>query len=776
GQSAVSNFTYDANGNMATYQTNQGSFANREMIWDQQNRLMAVVDDNTNVSHYVYDHAGERTFKAVGTVSTVNIGGAEIYSVLDFDQYTLYPSGYMVIDPGKQEYSKHYYINSKRFASRLGNSTEQFLSPMSRTVYDAKSNEMNETQSDGLDLGAMVGAQYTTYGIETPGNSEADCLLQLQDILDEYANNNPPTASVTHCINRINQIINESDTSCEALVEVNKYVCTPVDINDPGNEPVDPNDPTLTPIQIEQADCLTELNILAAQLAAQIQNGGGSVFFEWYQCINYCIVERNLSDSYGCWERLIYGDGEWPSSCNIVFSECGCDNQPVITELNKCPALAMIYIDTHLAADLSNACAVLNYVKQHYKCVPSPLEPEEEPVKPIDEDDDWKDEGGNDNEPEEDYNEYLRKPIWWYHTDHLGSSTYLTDNFGRPSHYYETLPFGEMILEHNQSKYYKIPYPTTNTGSYDNKFKFNGKELDDATGMYYYGARYYDPRISIFVSVDPLAEQTMEPYLYTGNNPIMFTDPTGMSKNPPPINLYLVQRHTNTVLNYSYSRGNLQRKIVGSGGNSYHATPYYNSSNNLVGFGMMTENNRLDYVVPKAQYNNFVKNLDTYREAADLFNQNGTPSANEIKMVAALQSGNFGEAMSAVGDMWNEDGAKFRALVSSVSGVGGGIAARGGFARSVGSFDDIISSPKSLRGMSVDEVGAALGEGWAQGAYGSKGNGWKFTKGDKSVFYHPGGGVHKGSYYGFSSGKTGKVKVVSKEYVPTANDKATIIK
>ena len=110
-----------------------------------------------------------------------------------------------------------------------------------------------------------------------------------------------------------------------------------------------------------------------------------------------------------------------------------------------------------------------------------------------------------------------------YHTDHLGSSTYLTDNFGKPTHYYDNLPFGETMVEHNQSN--------STIGIYRNKYKFNGKELDDATGMYYYGARYYDPRISIFISVDPLAEQTFEPYSYVGNNPIMFTDPTGMSKD-----------------------------------------------------------------------------------------------------------------------------------------------------------------------------------------------------------------------------------------------------
>lgn len=49
--------------------------------------------------------------------------------------------------------------------------------------------------------------------------------------------------------------------------------------------------------------------------------------------------------------------------------------------------------------------------------------------------------------------------------------------------------------------------------------------------MYYYGARYYDPRISIFVSVDPLAEQTMTPYQYVHNNPIMLIDPTVMAKD-----------------------------------------------------------------------------------------------------------------------------------------------------------------------------------------------------------------------------------------------------
>jgi hypothetical protein len=99
------------------------------------------------------------------------------------------------------------------------------------------------------------------------------------------------------------------------------------------------------------------------------------------------------------------------------------------------------------------------------------------------------------------------------------------------------------------------------------------------------------------------------------------------------------------------------------------------------------------------------------------------------------------------------------------SGAGGGLK----------TVDDIISNPQSLYGKSKSDVIDILGDGWTEGTYGSAGNGWKFTKGDKSIFYHPGGGIHEGSYYGYSSGTTGKIKIVGPEYVPLLGDKATII-
>jgi hypothetical protein len=92
---------------------------------------------------------------------------------------------------------------------------------------------------------------------------------------------------------------------------------------------------------------------------------------------------------------------------------------------------------------------------------------------------------------------------------------YITDREGRITQHTEYIAFGEVLFEeHSTSK--TMPY------------LFNGKELDQETGLYYYGARYYDPKTSIFVNVDPLVEKTMQPYAYANNNPVMLIDPTGM--------------------------------------------------------------------------------------------------------------------------------------------------------------------------------------------------------------------------------------------------------
>jgi len=66
-------------------------------------------------------------------------------------------------------------------------------------------------------------------------------------------------------------------------------------------------------------------------------------------------------------------------------------------------------------------------------------------------------------------------------------------------------------------------------GEYENLYKFNAKELDSETELYYYGARYYNPRLSVWYGVDPLAEKmpNWSPYTYTFDNPVNFVDPDG---------------------------------------------------------------------------------------------------------------------------------------------------------------------------------------------------------------------------------------------------------
>ena len=84
------------------------------------------------------------------------------------------------------------------------------------------------------------------------------------------------------------------------------------------------------------------------------------------------------------------------------------------------------------------------------------------------------------------------------------------------------MPYGELLV--NQK-----------VGPYETPYKFTGKESDPETDLTYFGARYYDAALGIWLGVDPLAEEyaTFTPFQYVLNNPINLVDPYGLSSEEP---------------------------------------------------------------------------------------------------------------------------------------------------------------------------------------------------------------------------------------------------
>jgi RHS repeat-associated protein len=118
--------------------------------------------------------------------------------------------------------------------------------------------------------------------------------------------------------------------------------------------------------------------------------------------------------------------------------------------------------------------------------------------------------------------------LYFFHPDHLGSTSYVTDDKGAVYEHLQYFPFGETWVQEGQPSQ-RIPY------------LFTSKELDEETGLYYFGARYYDPRTSLWVSADPamaaymnrvnrgraLRSHQLALYSYVGNKPTLLTDPDG---------------------------------------------------------------------------------------------------------------------------------------------------------------------------------------------------------------------------------------------------------
>jgi len=118
----------------------------------------------------------------------------------------------------------------------------------------------------------------------------------------------------------------------------------------------------------------------------------------------------------------------------------------------------------------------------------------------------------------------------YFHPDHLGSSSYVTDKKGNFFEMIEYLPYGETLYDE--------------AATVDKtEFRFTGHLKDDETGFYYCHARYYDAKIGRFISTDPILEMYLQGkpndgvyrsinndlYRYAANNPIMYNDPDGMA-------------------------------------------------------------------------------------------------------------------------------------------------------------------------------------------------------------------------------------------------------
>ena len=149
---------------------------------------------------------------------------------------------------------------------------------------------------------------------------------------------------------------------------------------------------------------------------------------------------------------------------------------------------------------------------------------------------------------------------YWYHPDHLGSSSWITDSAGTAVQHLHYLPWGEDFVNQRLNDFDGVRYT------------FSAKEKDAETGYSYFGSRYYSSDLSIWLSVDPMAAKypSLSPYVYCANNPVKLVDPNGEENLPALLwarkNLSNkgigFATHFNKEKGWDYQRGSIPREMV----------------------------------------------------------------------------------------------------------------------------------------------------------------------------------------------------------------------
>jgi RHS repeat-associated protein len=337
--------------------------------------------------------------------------------------------------------------------------------------------------------------------------------------------------------------------------------------------------------------------------------------------------------------------------------------------------------------------------------------------------------------------DYEKNNVYYYHPDHLGNTTYITDTEGDQWEHFEYTPYGETwVTEENR------------THSFG--YRFTVKELDTETNLYYFGARYLDAKTSRWLSVDPAFEEylpvrpvsdrekehnrnlpgeggvfswtNLNVYHYAGNNPIKYTDPDGERKGTPfelfmlPIEL-MGNGITKGVKRFAIGIGLF---IISAGGAGWH-TP-----------------NSGGQEFADSVYEGFDANYSNEVEAVYGITTEVGLTLASIYISSELSSGS--------------------SQTSKLSGANKGTI--------LNSVDDVISNPSSLQGKSLSEVQSVLKntKGWVEGTLSkgrSAGKGWTFRQlnaagtdfTDLYIQYSPGSPRHFGGkpYWKVSSGNGG---------------------